>query len=79
MAGNMKWHAKWQCTPGNYTGKRDSIDRRGTANAAGNDNETKHSSDNGDGNGNGNDFALAMALAIDVALAITRDGTGYCE
>ena len=51
MAGNMKWHAKWQCTPGNYTGKRDSIDRRGTANGAGNGNETKHDSGNGDGNG----------------------------
>ncbi len=79
MAVNMKWHAQWQCPSGNYTGTCDSICIIGTANAAGNDNETKHGSGNGDGNGNGNAFALAMALAIDVALAITFNGNGYCE
>jgi hypothetical protein len=80
MAVNMKWHAQWQSPSGNYTGTCDNICIIGTANAAGNDNETKHGSGNGDGNGNGNAFALAEpALAIDVALAITFNGNGYCD
>ncbi len=79
MAVNMKWHAQWQYQACNYTDTCDDICIIGTANAVGNNNQTKHGSGNVDGNKNGIAFALAMAFALDVALAITLDGTGYCE